>query len=110
MIERRKQTTNVLSYLKLLIIFFVIGMIMVIVLRLTFERVTDQLSDLASNEKARQVIGNHIVANINDMESLFFQLAPVSGLYELNLYVDQIRNLISHIKKDIDILESGGVL
>ena len=109
MFERRKQNTNVLFYLKLLILVFVTGMLAVIVLRLAFERVTDQLSDLASNEKARLAIGNHIASDINDMESLFFQLAPVSGLYELNLYVDQIRNLVSHVRKDIDILESGGV-
>ncbi len=109
MTERRKKTTNVLNYLRLLTIVFAIGMMTVIGLRLTFEKVTDQLSDLASNEKARQAIGNHIATDVNDMESLYFQLAPVSGLYELNLYIDQIRNLISHIRKDIDILESGGV-
>ena len=109
MMERRKKTTSVLTYLRLLIIVFVAGMITVVGLRLTFEKVTDQLSDLASNEKARQTIGNHIATDINDMESLYFQLAPVSGLYELNLYVEQIRHLISHIRKDVDILEFGGV-
>ncbi len=109
MTELKKKTSNVLVYLGLWVAVFVLGIMAVVALRLMFERATDGLSDLAANEKVRLAIGNHIASEINDMESLFFQLAPVSGLYDLNIYAERIHKLIGHINGDVRILEQGGV-
>ncbi len=109
MIENRQKPTNVLLYLGLLISVFVLGMLLLVGLRLAFESVNDRLSSLASNEKVRQAIGNHIATEINEMESTYFQLAPVSGLYELNINVNQLHQHLTSIRRDIEILEQGGV-
>lgn len=109
MIENKQKTSNVLVYLGLLIVVFVIGMVLLVGLRLTFESVTDKLSNLAANEKVRQAIGNHIATEINDMESIYFQLAPVSGLYELKINVDNLHQRLANVRKDLDILEKGGI-
>ncbi len=109
-ITNKKKPSTVLFYLGLLLALFVGGMLALVGLRMTFQNATDSLNDLASNERIRKEIGNHIVGEIGAMESLFFQLAPVSGLYDLQISAEQFRHHLRHVMLDLDILEKGGVL
>ncbi len=109
MADNRHKSSGALVLLAIMLILFVSGMVGLVGLRLTFQNATDSLNNLASNERVRQEIGNHVASEINSMESVFFQLAPVSGLYELNIMVDKFRQQLANVGRDLDILEKGGL-
>lgn len=108
----RKQERNrpLFLYAGLILAVFLGGILNLIALRYIFDHVNMKLNDLTSNRQIRQAIGHEIVSEINHLESGYFHLAPLSGLYAQSIMKNKLHALISHINHNLNILEKGGTL
>jgi len=104
----KEKKTSVFVYVGLLITLFLIGILGLLVLGYAFDHMTGNLNRVTINQRVREAVGHNIFDNINDLESGFFQLTPLSGYYDQRILTQKLQQLISDIERDLDILEKGG--
>jgi len=92
----------------LLIALFLIGILGLLALRYAFDHMTGELNNITMNQRVRKAIGHDIANDINDLESGYFQLAPLSGYYDQRILTQALQEIISDIKRDLNVLENGG--
>lgn len=93
----------------LLILFFV-GFLAIIGISSLISSLIDDLNQKSSNEQARLFIGEQIVNGIRDIESTFYQLAPISGEAAQARLSRQILERTAKLEQDLQVLQVGGVV
>lgn len=101
---------GIYPYALLLMALFLAGLTTLIVARASFDRAMHGHDSREANEMARLAIGQFLVKKIEALEVAFYQLAPLSGLYEQAGLKLQIANYIAAIRHGVDVIENGGTV
>ena len=91
----------------LLILFFV-GFLAIVGVSTIISSLIEELNQKSRNEQARLFIGEQIVNTIRNIESTFYQLAPVSGEASHIRLGRQILAMTDELEKDLNVLQKGG--
>lgn len=99
---------SIFVYVNALIALFLCGIISLLLVELTFDRMTAQLDERSKNERHRQLIGYEIDDALARLEVGYFQQAPQSGLYGQEAMADGLKEIIDSINQYLLVLEQGG--
>ena len=91
----------------LLVLFFV-GFIAIVGVSSLISGLIEELNQKSKNEQARLFIGEQVVNTIRNIESTFYQLAPVSGQAAHARLGRQILAMTEQLEKDLVVLQHGG--
>ena len=91
----------------LLILFFV-GFLAIVGVSTIISGLIEELNQKSKNEQARLFIGEQVVNTIRNIESTFYQLAPVSGHASHARLGRQILDMTDQLEKDLIVLQQGG--
>lgn len=102
---------NTLSQLILLISVFIIGVFLLISLHLVFLNLIDKLDKETENLKSKIQVGEHIVHDIHQIRSDFYELTTTAtNKRGRELINKKILNRIKLIEESLKVLEQGGTL
>ena len=93
----------------LLILFFV-GFLAIIGVSTLISSLIDDLNQKSTTEQARLFIGEQIVNGIRDIESTFYQLAPITGEAAQARLSKQILEKTAKLEHDLQVLQVGGIV
>ena len=96
--------------LLLLLAVFTFGYGSLVGLHIVLERAVNSLDIQIQNEQSRYKIGEHILQEINTVESLYYKMALLTNINAARLIKQDIHSHLSQIYKALDVLEDGGVL
>lgn len=104
----KKSSLTPFSYLLILALVMLVGSTILLVSHNYFHQLRNSLSNTASNEKARMLIGKQIVTDLLLIKSHFYQLLPEGQTYRRDHLEKQISTLLTEIGTALHIIEHGG--
>jgi signal transduction histidine kinase len=104
-------SNNTYKQLVALLLIFVIGVLSIVGVNYIFSNLLDDLEKQTVNHKAKIAIGEFLSEDIQELRSLFFELATTSSNKRMIKTLDgEINKIVKNIENTLDILENGGTL
>lgn len=104
-------SNNTYRQLLALLLIFVIGVFSIVGVNYIFSDLLNDLEKQTVNHKAKISIGEFLSEDIQQLRSLFFELATTSSSKRMiKTLDDEINNIVHSIENTLNILENGGTL
>ncbi|MEJ5167894.1 MAG: ATP-binding protein [Arcobacteraceae bacterium] len=104
-------SNNTYRQLLALLLIFVIGVFSIVGVNYIFSDLLNDLEKQTVNHKAKITIGEFLSEDIQQLRSLFFELATTSSNKRMiKTLDDEINKIVKSIETTLDVLENGGTL
>jgi len=104
-------SNNTHKQLVVLLLIFVVGVLSIVGVNYIFSNLLDDLEKQTVNYKAKIAIGEFLSEDIQQLRSLFFELATTSSNKRMiKALDDEINKRVKSIEEMLDVLENGGTL
>ena len=87
---------------------FLLSLLSVAAIGFFFEGITDGLEKRVANQRVRLGVSEQIVANIQKIEGLLFQMAPAGNAATYRRIVAQVLDSVDLLEHHITVLQKGG--